>query len=147
MGDSRYVVEPNVKEGKGGLRDLQTLDWIAGYGAGVRSMRGLVAQGIISPASHREYRRSYLWFSQVRAMMHCLQGRAEERLSLCPGCQDRQVPFGQELCSGELGFAHRCQDRASGLPAGRALVGDAEWRASVAWPARCSQRVPDVVQP
>jgi [protein-PII] uridylyltransferase len=79
--DSRFVLEPHIKEGKGGLRDLQTLDWIAGYGAGVRSMRGLVAQGIISPASHREYRRSYLWFSQVRAMMHCLQGRAEERLS------------------------------------------------------------------
>ena len=47
MGDSRYVLEPNVKEGKGGLRDLQTLLWIAKYLYKIECMNDLVANGVL----------------------------------------------------------------------------------------------------
>ena len=45
MGDSRYVVEPNVKDGKGGLRDLHTLYWIGKYVHGVERPADLVGPG------------------------------------------------------------------------------------------------------
>ena len=47
MGDSRYVVEPNVKEGKGGLRDLHTLFWIAKYLYRVDQPSELIAKGVL----------------------------------------------------------------------------------------------------
>uniref|UniRef100_UPI003782EB85 [protein-PII] uridylyltransferase family protein n=1 Tax=Inquilinus sp. TaxID=1932117 RepID=UPI003782EB85 len=48
MGDSRYVLEPNVKEGKGGLRDLQTLYWIGKYLYQLDDVDGLVAKGVLT---------------------------------------------------------------------------------------------------
>ncbi len=80
-GLSRYLVEPNVKEGKGGLRDLNTLFWIAKYAYRVRDAESLVAAGLFSEQELRLFRRcdSFLW--SVRCHMHFHTGRAEERLS------------------------------------------------------------------
>ena len=50
MGDSRYVVEPNVKDGKGGLRDLHTLYWIGKFIHRVRTASELVDVGLFTPA-------------------------------------------------------------------------------------------------
>ena len=81
QGASRYLVEPNVKEGKGGLRDLNTLFWIAKYAYRVQSGSEMVKAGVFS---RREYTRfvqceDFLW--AVRCHMHFLTGRSEERLS------------------------------------------------------------------
>src|SRR5256714_15371678 len=80
-GQSRYLVEPNVKDGKGGLRDLHTLYWIAKYVYRVREREELIALGVYDPREYRRFRRcgDFLW--AVRAHMHFLAGRAEERLS------------------------------------------------------------------
>src|SRR3546814_14283171 len=53
MGDSRYVVEPNVKDGKGGLRDLQTLYWIGKYIHRVRNAAQLVDVGLLTAAEYQ----------------------------------------------------------------------------------------------
>ena len=53
MGDSRYVLEPNIKEGKGGLRDLHTLFWIAKYVHRVERIEELVAQGRVHARRRR----------------------------------------------------------------------------------------------
>jgi [protein-PII] uridylyltransferase len=58
MGDSRYVVEPNVKDGKGGLRDLHTLYWIGKYVHGVDQPADLVRAGLFSAAEFRRFDRS-----------------------------------------------------------------------------------------
>ncbi|MEI6485482.1 MAG: [protein-PII] uridylyltransferase [Sphingomonadales bacterium] len=81
MGDSRYVVEPNLKEGKGGLRDLHALFWIGKYLHQVGSVAELVDKGLLTADELRQFRRaeSYLW--SVRIMLHQLTGRAEERLT------------------------------------------------------------------
>ena len=81
MGDSRYVVEPNLKEGKGGLRDLHALFWIGKYLHQVDSVAELVDKGLLTADELRQFRRaeSYLW--SVRIMLHHLTGRAEERLT------------------------------------------------------------------
>jgi [protein-PII] uridylyltransferase len=81
MGDSRYVVEPNVKDGKGGLRDLHALYWIGKYVHGVGRPADLVAAGLLSGAEFRRFDRAERFFWSVRCHLHLLAGRAEERVS------------------------------------------------------------------
>jgi len=81
MGDSRYVVEPNVKDGKGGLRDLHTLYWIGKYVHRVDRPADLVAAGLLSAAEFKRFDRAERFFWSVRCHLHQLAGRPEERLS------------------------------------------------------------------
>ena len=81
MGDSRYVVEPNVKDGKGGLRDLHTLYWIGKYVHGVEKPADLVGAGLLTSAEFRRFDRAERFFWSVRCHLHLLAGRPEERLS------------------------------------------------------------------
>ena len=81
MGDSRYVVEPNLKDGKGGLRDLHTLFWIAKYLYRVEDVGDLVARGVLTQAEFRMFRRAHRFLWTVRCRLHYLSGRAEERLT------------------------------------------------------------------
>ena len=80
-GQSRYLVEPNVKDGKGGLRDLHTLFWIAKYVYRVREPDELLKRGVFDKQEYQLFRRceDFLW--AVRCHMHFITGRAEERLS------------------------------------------------------------------
>ncbi|MFN7174878.1 MAG: [protein-PII] uridylyltransferase, partial [Thermaurantiacus tibetensis] len=81
MGDSRYLVEPNIKEGKGGLRDLQTLFWIGKFVHEADDPAELVDKGLFTPAELRQFLRAlnHLW--AIRVQLHDLAGRAEERLT------------------------------------------------------------------
>ena len=80
-GQSRYLVEPNVKDGKGGLRDLHTLFWIAKYVYRVHEPDELIKRGVFDRDEYKLFRRceDFLW--SVRCHMHFVTGRAEERLS------------------------------------------------------------------
>jgi [protein-PII] uridylyltransferase len=80
-GSSRYVVEPNVKDGKGGLRDLHTLHWLLKYLDGAEPGEDAVARGVLSRAEAQTFRRceDFLW--TVRCHLHFLTGRPEERLT------------------------------------------------------------------
>ncbi|MGY3341628.1 MULTISPECIES: [protein-PII] uridylyltransferase [unclassified Bradyrhizobium] len=80
-GQSRYLVEPNVKDGKGALRDLHTLFWIAKYVYRVHDTDELVERGVFDAQEYRSFRRcaDFLW--SVRCNLHFYSGRAEERLS------------------------------------------------------------------
>ncbi len=81
MGDSRYVVEPNLKEGKGGLRDLHTLFWIGKYLHRVGSVAELVDKGLLSAAELRQFQKAENFLWAVRCHLHTASGRAEERLT------------------------------------------------------------------
>jgi [protein-PII] uridylyltransferase len=81
LGDSRYVVEPNVKEGKGGLRDLHTLYWIGKYIHQVRDVSELVGAGLLTGNEYRAFRRAENFFWAVRCHLHDITGRAEDRLT------------------------------------------------------------------
>jgi [protein-PII] uridylyltransferase len=80
QGMSRYLVEPNVKDGKGGLRDLQTLFWIAKYVYRVQSGEALVKAGVFTRAELASFRKAedFLW--SVRCHLHFMTGKPEERL-------------------------------------------------------------------
>ncbi|MBW0144116.1 [protein-PII] uridylyltransferase [Sphingomicrobium clamense] len=80
MGDSRYLVEPNVKDGKGGLRDLHTLYWIGKYLFGVDHPSDLVEKGLFDAREFRRFERAERFLWSVRCHLHLAAGRAEERL-------------------------------------------------------------------
>lgn len=90
LGDSRYLVEPNVKEGKGGLRDLHTLFWIAKYVYRVDSIDKLVDLKVLSPDEAQRFTRAQNFLWTVRCHLHFLADRAEDRLTF-----DRQSEVGR----------------------------------------------------
>ncbi len=92
QGGQRYVLEPNVKEGKGGLRDLQSLFWIAKYLHNVEDTRQLVDLGVFTREEYRGFRQAedFLW--AVRCHMHLVAGRAVEQLTF-----DLQVEVAERM--------------------------------------------------
>jgi [protein-PII] uridylyltransferase len=92
MGGSRYVLEPNVKDGKGGLRDLQTLFWIAKYIYQVDSVADLVERGVLTAQEAQRFARAENFLWTVRCHLHYLAGRAEDRLTF-----DRQSDIGARM--------------------------------------------------
>jgi [protein-PII] uridylyltransferase len=92
QGGSRYLLEPNVKEGKGGLRDLQTLFWIAKYLNRADTPADLVALGAFTPEEYAIFAdaAAFLWMTRVH--LHLLSGRAVEQLTF-----DTQVEIAARL--------------------------------------------------
>ena len=97
LGDTRYVVEPNLKEGKGGLRDLHTLSWIAKFTYKVRKISETVDTGVFTEEEYREFNKAedFLW--AVRFHLHYYAGRSEERITFDV----------QKALSEKLGYADR----------------------------------------
>ena len=81
QGGQRYVLEPNIKEGKGGLRDLQTLYWIGKYLHRVPDAEGLINAGLLSADEYATFSRAedFLW--AVRCHLHLVTGRATDQLT------------------------------------------------------------------
>lgn len=92
QGGQRYVVEPNVKEGKGGLRDLQSLFWIAKYIHGVQDAADLVPLGVFSEPEFDTFVQAedFLW--AVRSHLHLITGRPTDQLTF-----DLQVQVAQAM--------------------------------------------------
>jgi [protein-PII] uridylyltransferase len=81
IGDARYVVEPNLKEGKGGLRDLQTLYWIAKHMYGGGTLEQVMKEGPFTDHEYAVFIRAARFLWTVRCHIHFVTGRAEDRLS------------------------------------------------------------------
>ena len=78
VGESRYLVEPNVKEGKGGLRDLQTLYWIGKYLYRVYDAADLVQHNVFTREEYKTFQKAEAFLWNVRVHLHYLLARAEE---------------------------------------------------------------------
>lgn len=81
IGASRYMVEPNIKEGKGGLRDLHSLFWIVKHRYGFDNTRAYVEAGVFTPEERNAFRRALEFLWTVRCHLHFVTGRGEERLT------------------------------------------------------------------
>ncbi len=97
----RYMVEPNVKEGKGGLRDLQSLFWIAKYVHGVQDTGELVALGVFRAEEFARFAKAENFLWATRSHLHLITGRATETLSF-----DMQVEV-----AGRMGYRDRAGRR------------------------------------
>lgn len=80
LGATRYVVEPNIKEGKGGLRDLHTLFWITKFAYRTNNVLDLVDQIVLRDSEARRFAAAQRFLWTVRCHLHLFAGRAEERL-------------------------------------------------------------------
>ncbi|MGY3438957.1 MULTISPECIES: [protein-PII] uridylyltransferase [unclassified Marinovum] len=81
QGGQRYMVEPNVKEGKGGLRDLQSLYWIAKYVHHVSHSSELVPLGVFDPEEYSSFERAENFLWATRCHLHLVAGRPQEQLT------------------------------------------------------------------
>jgi len=109
QGGQRYMLEPNVKEGKGGLRDLQSLFWIAKYTHRVNRIKDLVALGVFTPEEYDAFEAAedFLW--AVRAHLHLIAKRPSDQLTF-----DVQIEvaarMGYKDKSGRRAVEHFMQD-------------------------------------
>lgn len=92
QGGQRYVLEPNVKEAKGGLRDLQTLYWIGKYLHRVPSAEGLVGAGLLSRDEFDGFERAENFLWAARCHLHYISGRAVDQLTF-----DLQVEVAERM--------------------------------------------------
>ncbi len=92
QGGQRYVVEPNVKEGKGGLRDLQSLYWIAKYVHQTDDVGALVGRGVFRADEYETFRKAEAFLLAVRCQLHLIADRAQDQLTF-----DMQVEVADRL--------------------------------------------------
>ena len=78
--DTAYNLEPNVKTGPGGLRDIQTIAWVAKRHFGADSLDGLVTHGFLTEAELRRLKQAQAFLWKARFGLHTLNGRREDRL-------------------------------------------------------------------
>jgi [protein-PII] uridylyltransferase len=78
--DTAYNLEPNVKTGPGGLRDIQTIVWVARRQFGARGVDDLVEHGFLTPSELRRLKQAQAFLWKVRMALHLLTGRREDRL-------------------------------------------------------------------
>ncbi len=92
QGGQRYMVEPNVKEGKGGLRDLQTLFWIGKYLHGVQDAAELVPLGLFRQDEFDRFLAAESFLLAVRCHLHLAASRAMDQLTF-----DMQVEVAKRM--------------------------------------------------
>ena len=78
--DTAYNLEPNVKTGPGGLRDIQTIAWVAKRHFGADTLDGLVTHGFLTEAELRRLKQAQAFLWKARFGLHTLNGRREDRL-------------------------------------------------------------------
>jgi [protein-PII] uridylyltransferase len=78
--DTGYNLEPNVKASPGGLRDIQTIGWVAKRHFGAETLDELVGHGYLTAAELRKLRQAQAFLWKVRFALHSLTGRREDRL-------------------------------------------------------------------
>ncbi|HHQ43136.1 MAG TPA: [protein-PII] uridylyltransferase [Chromatiales bacterium] len=78
--DTAYKLEPNIKEGPGGLRDIQMIGWVAKRHYGAEHLHELVAHGFLTEREHRELTEGQALLWRIRIGLHLLTGRREDRL-------------------------------------------------------------------
>ncbi|MCK0168090.1 [protein-PII] uridylyltransferase [Jannaschia sp. S6380] len=109
QGGQRYILEPNVKEAKGGLRDVQALYWIAKYRYRVKEAADLVALGVFTAEEFDAFEAAERFLWCVRCHLHLIAGRAADHLTF-----DMQVDvagaMGYRDHAGRRGVEHFMQD-------------------------------------
>jgi len=78
--DTAYNLEPNIKEGPGGLRDIQMIGWVAKRHFGAQTLHGLVEHGFLTESEFADLESGQRLLWRVRYALHLLSGRAEDRL-------------------------------------------------------------------
>ena len=82
FGSSRFVIEPNVKEGKGGIRDIQTLIWISKFAYNSKNIFHLLESGVFLKKELYILSNSYKFLLSTRCYLHLLSKRENDNLDI-----------------------------------------------------------------
>ncbi len=75
------MLEPNIKEGKGGLRDLQALYWLTKHLAQTKTAESMIAKGYLNRTEYERFETAHGFLLTVRCHLHLYAGRAAEHLT------------------------------------------------------------------
>ena len=78
--DTAYNLEPNIKEGPGGLRDIQMIGWVAKRHYGADTLEELLKHGFLNKTEYQELHEGQAFLWRIRFGLHVLAGRREDRL-------------------------------------------------------------------
>ena len=92
FGDSTYLLEPNLKEGQGGLRDYHTMLWVAHIKFGIKQLKNFEYDGFLSHDEYRALTHALTFIWNVRNRLHALAGRKCDQL-----CFEDQVKLANRL--------------------------------------------------
>lgn len=107
--DTAYNLEPNVKEGPGGLRDIQMVGWVAKRHFGAETLADLVGHGFLTPTEYKALNEGQTFLWRVRFGLHILTGRREDRL-LFDHQRSLAQEFGYRDEAGRLAVEHFMKD-------------------------------------
>lgn len=79
-GSSVYLLEPNIKEGEGGLRDLHTALWISMVKFKARSLRELIIKGVLTEREGRDFEEAFDYLWRIRNELHYLSNRKNDQI-------------------------------------------------------------------
>ena len=80
FGSHGYLLEPNIKESKGGLRDIQTMVWSAQVVFGINSINGIVEAGFLLESEGRRFEEARNMLIRIRNRLHYISGRKNDQL-------------------------------------------------------------------
>ncbi len=136
-GSSVYLLEPNIKEGEGGLRDLHTAVWVARVKFKASGLRDLVHKGILSEREFQEFEEAFDYLWRIRNELHYLSGRKndqihfdhQEKIARFLGYEEgKDVPAVEQFMQDYYEHATRVEHLSSSLVAKATQRDDATFR-------------------
>ena len=107
--DTAFNLEPNIKEGPGGLRDIQTIGWVAKRHFGAETLADLVSHGFLNEDEYQALERGQVFLWRVRYGLHILAKRREDRL-LFDYQRKLAIQFGYRDDDSRLAVEHFMKD-------------------------------------
>lgn len=141
QGGQRYMLEPNVKEGKGGLRDLQALFWIAKYTHQVTESSELVTLGVLRQDEYSSFLEAESFLMAVRCHLHLIAGRAMDQLTF-----DMQIAVAERMGYADHGGRRAVEHFMQDYFRHATQVGDLTRIVLTALEATQAKKAPDLVR-
>jgi [protein-PII] uridylyltransferase len=113
-GSHTYLLEPHIKEGKGGLRDIQAMLWVAKGVFGLQDLDAIQASGMLEAVNRQAFENSGSMLTKIRNQLHLLCGRKNDHL-IFEFQEEMARTFGYRDQGGMLGVEHFMRDVYSHL--------------------------------
>lgn len=105
FGSHGYLLEPNIKEGKGGMRDIQAMLWVANAVFGLSGLAAMEDSGMLEPKIRHDFETSWNMLAKIRNRLHYISGRHNDQLFF-EHQEEMALAFGFQDAPGVLAVEH-----------------------------------------